>query len=201
VLPKRRRDFDSSPDDDYERVSVRDVQLLDPAPTVILAAEPPSLSPMAVEMAVELEETVLALTKLPTPPGSARPSVAWIATIFSMSTVMSLTATLVLRGGEAPPARVAAAAAGLVAPPISPPALVETPIAAAAVVVPVAAEPEVVAIPVDALPPAPVVAETPVVPRRHRAPASAPTPAVAPAPAPAPAAPTQAAEEQAAEAP
>lgn len=122
MLPKRRRDFDSSPDDDYERVSMREVQLLEPTPTVILVPEPPSLSPMAVELAVELEDTVLALTKLPTRPGSTRPSVAWIATILSMSTVMSLTATLALRGGEVPPTPVAAAA-GLAAESMAPPAL------------------------------------------------------------------------------
>ena len=212
MLPKRRRDFDSSPDDDYERVSVRDIQLVDPTPTVILAPEPPSLSPMAVDMAVELEDTVLALTKLPTPPGSARPSVAWIATIFSMSTVMSLTATLALRGGEMHPAPVAVAAAGLVAAPMAPPVLAEPLVAA------VAAEPETIAIPVNALPAAPA-AEAPVVARKRRAPApvavavAAPiaepipapaedTAAAAPAAEPAPAvAPTLAPEERSAEAP
>ncbi|MDB5213764.1 MAG: hypothetical protein JWO86_1691 [Myxococcaceae bacterium] len=116
VLPKRRRDIDPTPtptpEDEYERVSVGEIQLVDAAPTVILPADPPSLSPMAVE----LEETVLALTKLPTPPASSRPSVAWIATIFSMSTMLSLGATSVIRAGsEAHGAT--AAAAGIVAPP------------------------------------------------------------------------------------
>jgi hypothetical protein len=133
VLPKRRRDIDPTPtpDDEYERVSVREIQLVDAAPTVIIPADPPSLSPMAVE----LEETVLALTKLPTPPASSRPSVAWIATIFSMSTMLSLGATSVIRAGSEAHGSTAAAA-GIVAPPpvmtafplvTSPPVVIATP--------------------------------------------------------------------------
>lgn len=171
MLPKRRCDFDPPPMDEYERVSVRDIQLLDPAPAVIVAPEPTSLSPMAVE----LEETVIALTRRPTPPTSARPSVAAIATIFSMSTMMSLTAMLILRGGEVPDAHVAAA--GLVAPQASPaaPAL---PASEPSPVVP-ASEPEAeaiaIAIPVTSLPTAPVPAAP--VPVRRRALAAAVPPA------------------------
>jgi hypothetical protein len=118
VLPKRRRDFDPTPaDDEYERVSVGEIQLVDAPPAAIIPPDPPSLSPMAVE----LEETVLALTRKrehpPAPPVSTRPSVAWFATIFAVSTMLSLGATSILRAGEGPVRTVAAASLDAPPPP------------------------------------------------------------------------------------
>ncbi len=157
VLPKlRHRELEASSDDEYERVSVRDIQLVDPCPpALIVAAETPSLAAMAVE----LEETVLELTRpRRTPPPSGRPTVAWVATIFAASTVMSLTV---------PAAPVAVPVAAL--PPASPAARAVTrtrePIAVAVGKAPVA-----------------VVAVDPAEPAADPAPPSDPAPPADPAP-------------------